>query len=205
MKDVAIYGGSFNPPGLHHRRIVEELTRKRWFDEILVIPCGGRPDKLSVNVIPPHHRTVMTNLTFANILHVSVSLFDLEQDTYTPACDLQKRFGHQVNLFHVVGADLVIGGGKGSSQIQTSWKKGREIWETLNFVVVTREGVDLPVNDLPPRCCLLRDFENPGSSTVIRNKLFRGESVEGLVMPTVADYIERHGLYINSCCEVLGD
>ncbi len=36
---LAIYGGSFNPPGLHHLEIV--LSLLEWFNEVVIIPCGS--------------------------------------------------------------------------------------------------------------------------------------------------------------------
>lgn len=195
MKKIAIFGGSFNPPGLHHRRIAEELVASHEFDEVLVIPCGGRPDKPSVNDVAPIHRAAMADLAFGDIPGVTVLLFDLEQDTYTPAYRLQEMFGSDAEVSHVVGADLVTGGSKGESPIQTSWKRGREIWESLNFAIVYREGVDLSREDLPPHHRELRHLHDAGASVSIREKIFRGESVEKFLTPAVANYIRRYGLY----------
>ena len=195
MKKIALLGGSFSPPGLHHRRIVEGLAASHQFDEILVIPCGGRPDKPSLNDVASIHRAAMADLAFGRIQGVKVLLFDLENDTYTPTCDLQEMFGADAEVWHVVGADLVIGGGKGESQIQASWKNGREIWDSLNFFIIHRAGFDLRPEDLPPRH---REFDGSryfGASTIIRENIFRGESVDGLLMPEVADYIRRYDLY----------
>ncbi len=195
MKKVAIFGGSFNPPGLHHRRIVEELAASHQFDEVLVIPCGGRPDKPSVNDVAPIHRAAMVDLTFGNIPGVNVLLFDLEHDTYTPAFQLQEMFGKDAEVFHVVGADLVVGGAKGESPIQTSWKRGREIWESFNFTIVSRDGVALTSEDFPPHYRQLRNLHDSGASVNIREKIFHGESVMNLLTPEVASYIRRYGLY----------
>ena len=54
MKKIGIFGGSFNPPGKHHRDIVEKLSD--FFDEIIIVPCGGRPDKNFYNVASEHRK-----------------------------------------------------------------------------------------------------------------------------------------------------
>ena len=48
---IAVFGGSFNPPGKHHRLIAELLAKD--FDKVLVVPCGPRPDKATTQEIDP--------------------------------------------------------------------------------------------------------------------------------------------------------
>ncbi|MDB6137426.1 MAG: ppnK, partial [Verrucomicrobiaceae bacterium] len=59
---IALFGGSFNPPGLHHQRIALALLAR--FDEVLVVPCGPRSDKSSTNMLPPVYRAAMTGMAF---------------------------------------------------------------------------------------------------------------------------------------------
>lgn len=73
-RKIALFGGSFNPPHLTHRKIVEILAYL--FDGVKVIPCGPRPEKLTTNDIAPIHRAVMADLTFSDIApNVDVELF----------------------------------------------------------------------------------------------------------------------------------
>ena len=37
---IALLGGSFNPPGIHHLQIVEEVLKMNRFETVVVIPCG---------------------------------------------------------------------------------------------------------------------------------------------------------------------
>ena len=37
-RTIAIYGRSFNPPGLHHREAAISLRRELGFNEVIVIP-----------------------------------------------------------------------------------------------------------------------------------------------------------------------
>ncbi len=191
-KRIALFGGSFNPPGLHHRAIARLLARE--FDSVRVIPCGPRPDKPVTGAVPAIYRAALADLTFGDLEKVTVDLFDLEQATFLRNHQLQTRFEPEGQIWHVVGADLITGGSKGKSLIQRTWEKGEELWARANFAVITRPGHEMDADDLPPQSRLFT-LDEPGSSSLIRDHLSRGDSVQGLVTPRVMDYIERYGLY----------
>ncbi len=189
---IALFGGSFNPPGLHHLRIAELLARE--FDEVRVVPCGPRPDKPEVNSVPPVFRAALCDLTFGSVKGAVVDLFDLEQDTFTRNHALEARYAPEGEVWHVVGADWLGGGAEGRSAIHTGWERGPELWETSCFAVLTRPGHPLEKKDLPPRHVLL-PIELEGSSTEIRDSLLHRRRVEHLLTRKAHRYIERYGLY----------
>ena len=189
---IALFGGSFNPPGLHHRVIAQRLARE--FDQVRVIPCGPRPDKPVTDSVPAVYRAALADLTFGGMPGISVDLFDLEQATFTPNWDLQARYEAMGEVWHVVGGDLVAGGAGGKSPIQLTWKNGIELWQTARFAVLTRPGYALEPDDLPPQAKIF-EIEETGSSTVIRENLSKGLPVDGLVAPRAQAYLERYGLY----------
>ncbi|MCZ7649058.1 MAG: NAD(+)/NADH kinase [Planctomycetota bacterium] len=189
---IAIYGGSFSPPGQHHRRIAELLARE--FDRVIVVPCGPRPDKQVATSVDPIYRAAMTDIAFRGLRNVDVELFDLEQATFTRTHDLETRFASRGDLWHVVGTDLVAGGREGQSFIHRVWERGPELWRTLRFAVVNRRGHEAGPGDLPPQHRLV-NAELEGSSFHIREMLFRREEIRHCVSPEIAAYIERQGLY----------
>ncbi len=189
---VALFGGSFNPPGLHHRAIAECLASR--FDEVRVIPCGPRPDKDSTNEIPPVYRATLADITFGGLPRVVVDLFDLEQESFTRNHQLQERFEPLGELWHVVGTDLIAGGASGESLIQRTWGKGPQLWAEARFAVLTRPGHPLNRADLPPHAEII-EIDTPGASTEIRDRLGRAKPVHDLVTPRALAYLERYGLY----------
>jgi len=189
---IAIFGGSFNPPGLHHRAIAQRLARE--FDEVRVIPCGPRPDKPVTGAIPAIYRAALADMAFGAMPGVVVDLFDLEQASFTRNYELQRRYEPLGEVWHVVGADLVAGGSTEKSLIQRTWAQGRELWQGANFCVLTRPGHELDHGDLPPHSRLIQ-IEEHASSSAVRDHLGRGDTVDALVTPRVLDYIERYGLY----------
>jgi len=189
---IALFGGNFNPPGLHHRIVAKEMARH--FDEVIVIPCGPRPDKPTTNDVDPIYRATMVDLTFRGLKGVTVDLYDLEQEIFTRTDRLDEVFSERGEVWHIVGTDLISGGGRKESIIQKRWLRGEELWQRLNFAVVVRPGFDFDREDLPPRSQLF-EVEAPGASYLIRERAFRREQVDDLVTSDVARYIDRYRLY----------
>jgi NAD+ kinase len=193
MRDqIAFFGGSFNPPGLHHRAIAERLGRE--FDRVIVMPCGPRDDKLATNWLPAIHRAVMADMTFGDLPRVTVDLSDLEQERYTRTFDLDERLRREGDVWHVVGVDLITGGAQGQSEIQRSWFQGQRLWTETKFVVITRPGYEFSNADLPPHHRLI-ELHAPGASREIRDMLAKGESITDRVTARTLDYLQRYGLY----------
>lgn len=189
---IALFGGSFNPPGLHHRRIAELLARH--FDEVRIIPCGPRPDKPEVGSVPPVFRAALCDITFGGMERAVVDLFDLEGDTFTRNHALEEMFAPQGEVWHVVGADWLTGGAEGRSAIHTGWERGGELWQRSRFAVLTRPGHQLDARDLPPQHELF-PIEMTDSSTEIRDLIQHGKNATHLLTPRAQRYIERYGLY----------
>jgi NAD kinase len=187
---IAVYGGTFSPPGLHHRRIAQELIRH--FDQVMVVPCGPRPDKPCD--VEPVYRAAMADLAFRGLDGVKVELFDLEQATFTRTCELDSRYASKGDVWHVVGTDLITDGRRGQSFIHKVWHNGPELWRKLNYAVIRRPGIDYHPDDLPPRHRFV-DADHAGSSFTLREKLYHGDRIDELVNPAVAEYLRRHRLY----------
>jgi NAD kinase len=136
----------------------------------------------------------MADLTFRLLDRVRVDLFDLEQPVFTPTYALEEHYRTAGQLWHVVGADLIAGGAGRKSIIQTSWQRGEAIWKELSFAVVTRPGYELNRADLPPRSQVI-DVQEAGAAVEIRSQVYHRQDVDKLLLPEVAHYIERHGLY----------
>lgn len=193
-RQIAIFGGSFNPPGLHHRLLAEALVRD--FDEVIIVPCGPRPDKPATNDVDPVHRAALTDIAFRGLPKAHVELFDLEQAVFSRTDELDARFSGHGELWHVVGTDFITGGSRGESVIQTRWDGGAQMWGTLSFLVVARRGIPANPADLPPKSRLIHlDSPQDDASAAIRERIFRRQPYSQLVLPEVADHIERYGLY----------
>jgi nicotinic acid mononucleotide adenylyltransferase len=45
IKNVALYGGSFDPPHKSHIALIRYLQKIPFIDEVWLLPCGDRNDK----------------------------------------------------------------------------------------------------------------------------------------------------------------
>lgn len=204
MPKIFLYGGSFYPPGVHHEavaRIIVSILDSE--DRFIVIPCGPREDKMMVNDLSVNHRAALCDLAFGQIPGVEIDLTDLEHASFSRAWDLNQQFQKQFpnhEICHVIGADLIAGGAQGESEIQKKWFRGIEVWNSLHFVVQRREGVQWTKADLPPNSVVV-DPTLSGSSTEIRDCIFRHEPFKHLVSEPVRAYIERHQLFTGRVTE----
>ncbi len=200
----ALYGKLFSPPGLHHQQYVRALLNlrdmdsRRWFfDEALVIPCGPRPDDPKKNRVLPVHRAAMADLAFGLMPRCQVVLDDLERPEFMRTHELEAQYSANGDeVWHVVDTTDIRGGKDGTSKIQTTWQHGAELWERLRFVVIVRGEYD--PDDLPPHRIAITDTGEPhwhGSSRHDRTRLLMDCDVTDHVDPHVAAYIERHQLY----------
>lgn len=45
LRNITIYGGSFDPPHKSHIALVKYLKKLPFIDEVWLLPCGDRTDK----------------------------------------------------------------------------------------------------------------------------------------------------------------
>ena len=114
-QQIVIFGGSFNPPGLHHRRIAQALAEQ--FDLVIIVPCGPRPDKQSSNDVDPIFRATLASICFAGLPRVEVDLADLEQAAFSHTGEIDARYAARGDVWHLVSADMVTDGAAGDSFI----------------------------------------------------------------------------------------
>ncbi len=195
-KIIGVFGGSFNPPCIHHIQIIEYM--KRFFDVLIVVPCGLRSDKPSANIIAPVHRKNMLEIALSNVEGVEVDYYDIDYDTYTPTYLLQKRYEDRFldgEIWHIVGGDIIEGGQNGVSEIQRVWTRGDEIWQNLNFLILQRPGYHVSRNDLPPHSRLVGISNIFGSGTMARECIAKGQATGHLINNDVMYYITSNNLY----------
>jgi nicotinic acid mononucleotide adenylyltransferase len=195
VEKIVLYGGAFNPPGQHHSRIVDLLVS--YFDRVFIIPCGRRSDKNSTYQISLEHRQQMVEMEFGDRPKVKLDLSDLQFSRYTPTYLLNERYQRcypAAEIWHAMGQDLVSGGRQGRSLIQRTWRRGRWVWQNLNFAVIAYTANFASV-DLPPHSQFFSIDNLYGRSTLIRRLVRQGRPFEHLVSPPIAVYIKKEGLY----------
>ena len=194
MTEVGIFGGTFNPPHEAHVRLLRFVKERYGLHRLLAIPCALPPHKELAGGVAATDRLTMAELAFDGIAEV----LDLEirrgGRSYT--VDTLKELaapGRELWLF--IGGDMLL--------TFRQWRAYGEILELARVRVFARAGeeaeIDREIRAL--RAETGGDIERaplpalPLSSTELREKLARGEPVEGLLPTSVHRYIKEHGLY----------
>ncbi|MBI3632892.1 MAG: NAD(+) synthase [Candidatus Vogelbacteria bacterium] len=193
---IVVYGGSFNPPALHHCQIAKRLAQS--FEKAFVVPCGDREDKPSTGQTSAEDRKELAKRAFGKIPGVKVDYWDLDNNYYSPAYLLDEVYKEKYpdkEIWHAIGGDLIIGGRNGKSQIQTIWKYGEKVWRNLNFVVIIRPEIEFSPEDLPPNSIVLSSDTLFGASSMLRERIANGDEVEKILLPEVWEYIKEKNLF----------
>ena len=190
-------GGTFDPIHYGHLLAAEEARYRFALSRVIFVPCGVPPHKKAYEVTPAEHRYAMTVLATASNPHFVVSRVEIERPGPSYAVDTVKifrqQFGEERELFFITGLDAVL-------EILT-WKSHEELVQLCRFIAVTRPGYDAQKlqEKLPPNYLTRIDLlVIPGidiSSTMIRERVRKGEPIRYLTPDAVCDYIAKHGLY----------
>ena len=163
---VAVYGGSFNPPHVGHAMVASWLLWTRRVDAVYLVPCF---DHAFDKALAPFERRVAMCEAAAAEIDPRISISRIESELPTPSYTI-----HTLRALATREPDkrfrLVLGS---DNQDQTHlWRDWPTIAAEFAPIWVGRDGYPtLP--DAPTF---------PGiSSTEIRDRLGRGESVEHLV------------------------
>jgi nicotinate-nucleotide adenylyltransferase len=192
MKTV-LYGGAFDPVHAGHLYVGHEALRLMAPSTLILIPTGlPNPDVDKHLSASDADRVAMLQLAFAGVPDVSVSDFELSREP-RPSYFVDTLEGLRQSL----GVDkpaLLLG----EDQLYAfpQWHRYQDILDQVELWFVPRAGRHRSGSpEIPARALFdINPFDSL-SSTLIRNRLQQGLSVEGLVSPSVAGYIAEHGLY----------
>ncbi len=183
---VGILGGVFDPPHLGHVALARAAIRELGLEELLVLVVADPGHKSATTSADA--RLELAQLAFADVPEASVEL-DLNARTVDA---LEQR--RPTDAVFILGADEL-------ADFQ-SWKSPARVLELVRLGVAMRPGV--PRDDVQSvrerlgagdRIVEFALEPVPISSSEIRQRVARGEAIDELVPPGVADAISRLGLY----------
>ena len=142
MAYIALYGGSFNPIHNGHIKTAIELIKNFKFDKLMFMPNASPPHKNTVK-LPYDERMDMLKAALAECQNLPLEISTAEQDssiahyTYETLTELRKEHPNDRFAF-IMGMDSLLA--------LHTWKRGLEIIELCDIIVLNRPGYDL--NDL---------------------------------------------------------
>ena len=179
--DVALIGGSFNPPHVGHLLAAHYVRATEAVDEVWLVPADHHP--FGKALVPFQHRLNMCELLCADAagwLRASDVEHTLggEGRTVDTLRHLSTRFP-DVRWTLVVGSDIV--------QELPSWKEPDALRTLARVLVLNRAGHPSKEAVGPAMAHV--------SSSEVREALARGGDVRHLVPRSVLAYAEAHRLY----------
>jgi nicotinate-nucleotide adenylyltransferase len=193
---VGLLGGTFDPIHVGHLLIAEIARYALSLDQVVFVPAGDPPHKGDA-VSDSEHRHAMVLLATASNEAFVVSRHELDRSGPSYSLATVREFRHELGpeseLFFIAGADAVL-------EIRT-WHRWEELFRECRFIALARPGFDMRALEAVLPAELLAQVHllpAPGfdlSSTMIRERVARGEPVRYLVTEAVDAYIRKHGLY----------
>lgn len=189
MKQIGVFGGSFDPPHRAHERVAHAACEQLHLDTLLWIPARQPPHKPDRALAEPLDRLNMVRLVTRNVPQFAVDSRELDRPgpswTVQTLESLKKDYP-DAHFWLIVGSDNLAG--------FASWREPERIQELASLAVYERPGREIERATVPaatPIHGATRDI----SSTDIRERLRRGTSTEDMLSPVVLDYITKNRLY----------
>lgn len=219
MKRIGLFGGTFNPIHNGHLRAATAVRDGFGLDTVVLIPAAMPPHKSSAEIVCAGDRLEMVRLAVTPLQYIDVSDVEIHRSGPSYTIDTVRHFsgcyGADARLFFILGMDAFL-------ELDT-WKNFEALFFSIPMIVLGRPSGD-PDSDRGKTVGeFLRNrisegyqpgedgcsFSHPGrqtvylfpgemmdlSSTAVRRRLGRGETVSDALPGPVEDFINMKGLY----------
>jgi nicotinate-nucleotide adenylyltransferase len=192
---LGILGGSFDPVHNGHLAVARACLEGASLDEIWFVPAAIQPLKHAGPHASDEHRVEMLRLAVGDEPRLRVCTLEIDRGGLSYSVDTLRQLREELpddDLFFIIGADVIAD--------VPNWKEPAEVFGLATPLVVTRAGEPRPnltvITNLGAQPPILIDMPPYDvSSSEIRDRLNRGESVVGCVSPNVSQYIRNHKVY----------
>jgi nicotinate-nucleotide adenylyltransferase len=197
---IGIMGGTFNPIHNGHLIIAEDVREQCGLDRVLFIPSGQPPHKPDTEVIDAQHRYEMVRIAVESNPFFEASRIEVDRNGLTYSIntlqELKRIYGEGVDLYFIIGADVV--------EELVTWREFRRVFQMCEFIAVLRPGynnsafentIEKNRKDFDAKIRQVQTRLVDISSSDIRKRCERDESIKYLVPDNVEEYIKRFSLY----------
>lgn len=195
MGYTALFGGTFNPPHIGHRKMLEALEKREEIDEIWLMPDRIPPHKVCDFLASDEDRINMCRLLISPLEKTKLCLAEFERAgksySYDTVTLLKKKYPER-NFTFVCGGDMLISFDK--------WYKYEELLKAVPFTVFRRTETDkdgfdnavLKYGEMGMKITVCDDDVPAVSSSYIRNNI---EKSRDLLPERVYEYIVDGRIY----------
>lgn len=136
-KQVALIGGSFNPPTIGHTQLARKvLNTCKNIDEVYLTPCYSH--NFGKDLIDPAHRIKMCELACGQSQNISVFDYEIRNKISGGTVTFLEKLLNdplhkKTNFYYVIGLDV-------ANEFR-KWVRWEELMEMVPFIVHPRIGV----------------------------------------------------------------
>ncbi len=155
--NIALYGGSFDPPHIGHLQVVHAALQSLDIDKVIVVPTFVNPFKTGTHA-PAKLRLKWLEAIFAKENDVEVSDIEVIQNRAVPSIETVEILASRYEkIYFIIGADNL-------ASLQ-KWHRFEALDALVTWVVATRDGIaiDKKYQQL--------SVEHPISSSQLRNSI----------------------------------
>jgi nicotinate-nucleotide adenylyltransferase len=197
---IGIFGGSFDPVHNGHISVAKLFIEKFGLEKCIVHPANISPFKAdAISKISNEHRMNLINLAFEDTPEVVVDNYELNKGGVSFTIEFVEYLNDiypNAKFYLLIGTDQAV-------HFQ-NWKDYQRIIEFVTLVIENRnqEMNEVELSELLesyPQFKKPKLLEVPAidiSSSLIRERLTDGKSIEGLVPDKVNSYIIENNLYL---------
>lgn len=198
MKKIAVFGGTFNPIHNGHLHLARRFALASGAQRVLFVPTFLPPHKRVPGLASPSDRLAMCRLAAAEGGPFEVSALEIERGGLSYTSDtlreLKKREPDS-ELFLITGEDMFL--------TLEDWHEPEAIFSLATVCAAPRSAAGMRrlrgheelLRKMGARTMVLDIPYLPISSTMVREAVRAGRSIDRLVPPAVAEYIHQNHLY----------
>lgn len=173
---TGLLGGAFDPPHNGHVALADAAERQLGLERVVVVVVAD----------PGHKDVVLPAETRLRLARLAFPVREVVLDHHARTVDMLRE-GRWADPVLLIGADEFLA--------FESWKEPQRVLELARLGVAARPGYGVQPADPTDRVLFFESPQVAVSSTEIREKIARGEPIDGLVPPAVAAAIADDGLY----------
>ncbi|MHB1651025.1 MAG: nicotinate-nucleotide adenylyltransferase [Desulfitobacteriaceae bacterium] len=199
MERLGIMGGTFDP--IHNGHLVAAETARIEFglSQVLFIPTGNPPHKLDNKVTAAKLRYKMVEEAIQDNSSFAISRVELDREGPSYTIDTLRQLHRSFpdnELYFITGTDAL--------REIFFWREAGEILRLTHFIAASRPGfeardfLEQAIEEHPEAVGRIHLLEVPAlaiSSTDIRARVSRGQSIRYLLPEVVRQFIVQRGLY----------
>lgn len=181
---IGLYGGSFDPIHNGHLILARDAMERLELDRVVFLPARISPHKLNRPPASAEARCELVASAIAGEEGFSMDACEIDREGPSFTIDTVQVYRERypdARLYYFIGDDNL-------PELE-SWRDIAQLRELVQFVVLSRAGMPF-LSEFP---MITRHVEI--SSTEIRNRIARGQSVQYMVPSSTCEVIKKLNLY----------